>query len=193
MAALRDALDYQARQQTLAELIQHELDMVARFTLPAAAPLSDADLKLITEFSTWCQQRRVRALPSRPEIVATFLKELAHRGPDYVLSMVEAIGRNHMKHPSLSDPTVSRAVHFVLNEIIKTEPPRSWPKAEKLLFAALPAQIKAVIAKREIERESGLRKKQTAMDLEIKKLQQRPTDGAETKPVISKKELLPNG
>ena len=78
----------------VAELIQHESAMVERFALPAAAPLSDADLTLITEFSTWCNQRRVRALPSRPEVVGTFIQEIAHRGPEYVLSMVEAIGRN---------------------------------------------------------------------------------------------------
>ena len=97
MAALRDALDYQQRQATLAELIQHQSALVERFALPAAAPLSDADLTLITEFSTWCYQRRVRALPSRPEVIATFIQEIAHRGPEDFLSMVEAIRRMHMK------------------------------------------------------------------------------------------------
>ena len=175
MAALRDALDYQQRQATLAELIQHESALVERFALPAAAPLSDADLTLITEFSTWCNQRRVRALPSRPEVVGTFIQEIAHRGPEYVLSMVEAIGRMHMKLPSLSDPTVSRAVHFVLDQIIKTEPPRSWSKEDKLLFMSLPAQIRAVIARREQEREFGLRRKQNELAEEIKKLKQPQT------------------
>ena len=70
----------------------------------------------------------------------------------------------HMKLPSLSDPTVSRAVHFVLDQIIKTEPPRSWSKEDKLLFMSLPAQIRAVIARREQERESGLRRKQNELE-----------------------------
>jgi len=39
-------------------------------------------------------------------------------------------------------------------------PPRSWPKADKALFAGLPLAVQAVIARREAERDRELRRLQ---------------------------------
>jgi hypothetical protein len=172
MAALKDALAYRARQMTLAEIIQHESEMAERLILPAADPLTSDELALIDLFQTWCVQRKVRALPVRPEILANFIKELAHRGEEYVQSMTKAIGRCHTMLPSLSDPTASRAVHFVLDQIIApVDPPRSWTKDEKLEFASLPRKTQATVARREREREAGLRRSQNALAEELKKIQ----------------------
>jgi hypothetical protein len=176
MAALAAELQRADRQRQLAEYQKNETAMAERLALPAADPLTDAEWELLTPWVNWCAQRRVRNLPARPEVVASFISELAHREPEYVASMVAAIGRMHTVHAALADPTASRAVTFVLNQsVTPVEPPRSWPKAEKELFGSLPPQIKTIIAKREIEREAGLRRKQNELAEQIKKI----TDGTQ--------------
>jgi hypothetical protein len=161
MAALALELQRADRQRQLAEYAKNETAMAERLALPAADPLSDAEWELLTPFVNWCAQRGVRHLPCRCEVAATFLSEVAHRGPEYVASMVAAIGRMHTVHASLADPTASSAVTFVLNQsVTPVEPPRSWPKAEKALFVKLSPAIKAIIAKRESDRERELRRAQ---------------------------------
>jgi hypothetical protein len=157
---------------TLAEIIQHESEMAERLALPNPEPLTADELALIDLWQTWCTQRKVRVPPARPEVVATYVKELQHRGPEFVLSTVQAIGRLHTSLPSLADPCASRAVQFVLDQIIApVDPPRSWTKDEKLEFASLPRKTQATVARREREREAGLRRSQNALAEELKKLQ----------------------
>jgi len=173
MAALAAELQRADRQRQLAEYQKNETAMAERLAVPPAEPLSDDEWELLTPWVNWCAQRGVRHLPARPEVVASFISEVAHRGPEYVASMVAAIGRMHTVHAALADPTASRAVQFVLNQsVTPVEPPRSWPKAEKALFQQLPGAIKAIIAKRETEREAGFRRKQNELAEQIKKLTQ---------------------
>jgi hypothetical protein len=80
---------------------------------------------------------------------------------------------------------MTHAVANVLSVVIKAEPPRSWPAREKLLFTALPGPLREIIARREKERETGLRRQQNKLAEEIKKLQPQPTE--------QKKELISNG
>ena len=77
----------------------------------------------------------------------------------------------HTAHPSLPDVTASRAVWFVLEEILKAEPPpRSWTTGDKELWAKLPPAIRRVVAKREQDDERGLRIAQNKHADENKKL-----------------------
>jgi hypothetical protein len=43
------------------------------------------------------------------------------------------------------------------------EVPRSWPKAEQLLFLQLPEPIQAIIARREKQRETEMRRAQSEL------------------------------
>ena len=88
----------------------------------------------------------------------------------------------HIAHNALADPTASRAVEFVLGQIVgQVEPLRSWPKAEKALFLTLPPAIRAIIARREAERETYLRTKQNQLIEELNKLtEKKQTDGNKT-------------
>jgi hypothetical protein len=47
------------------------------------------------------------------------------------------------------------------------EAPRSWPKADKALFAALPMAVQSVIARREAQRDKELQRLQNEVDAMI--------------------------
>ena len=56
------------------------------------------------------------------------------------------------------------------------EPPRSWKKEDKEFFLTLPLHAQEIIARREQEREIGLRRKQNELAEAIKEAK-RSTDG----------------
>ena len=71
-----------------------------------------------------------------------------------------AIEAAHDRH-SLANPVRTAIVRVELNAIVKVDPPRSWPKKEKAMFALLPLDIKSIIALREEQRDNELRRLQS--------------------------------
>src|SRR5262245_38953999 len=133
MAALALELQRVEKERRLAEFTKNENLVAGRLSVPPAEPLSDAERELLGPFINWAQQRGVRALPARPEVVAAYVQEIAPAmGEAAVLSVVDAIRRLNIAQLAFADPTSSRAVQFVLDQIVKkVEPPRSWTKLEK--------------------------------------------------------------
>ena len=173
--------------------IKNEYELASRLAVPAPEPLTKPEEELLVVFVRWCEQRGVRYLPATPSVIATFIGELAHRGDDFILSVLAAIRRGHT-NLNTADPTNSRPVWLVLDKILKTDlAPRSWPPIEKTLWATLPPETRRIIVRRSAEQENDFRRKTNELSAAIKAADQRQSDGAEKKPVITKKELLPNG
>jgi hypothetical protein len=185
VATLSDTIaSVQASQLREAQL-KNEKEVASRLVVPNAEPLTRPEQELLSVWATWCGQRGVRYIPARPEVIATFVSEIAHRGDDFILSVLAAIRRLHLAHLNLADPTQSRAVHFILEKIIKTDlAPRSWPAIEKTLWATLPAETRKIITRREAERENDFRRSQNDLAAEKKRL----ADGADKK-TIDQKEI----
>jgi hypothetical protein len=80
-------------------------------------------------FEKWCGEKGVRRLPAKPWVVAAFLLDQIACGRDVqgCLALLAAIEAAHDSH-SLSNPTATAVVTAALDQIIKSEPPRGWPK-----------------------------------------------------------------
>ena len=76
---------------------------------------------------------------------------------------------------TLSNPVRTAIVRAALETIIKVDPPRSWPREDKVRFAQLDPDIRQIIETRERQR-----------DVALRKLQNRQANGAETKSVTNK-------
>ena len=111
----------------------------------------------LAPFEQWANQRGVRWLPAKGSTISSYALEVAHRGDAFVLETIAAIERAHFA-AGLANPTATPTVWNVVSKIVTVEPPRSWPKNEKAMFALLPPEIKVVIAKREHDREIEIRR-----------------------------------
>lgn len=180
MPALAQAIEQSQRERELQVKLRAEADMASKLAIPAV-PISHEDKLLLAPFQQWANERNVRHLPARSAVVATYVLEIAHRGEEVVLPFLRALEAQHNAH-SLSNPVATHAVNTVLDQIIKTEPPRSWPASEKVAFSLLPVPIKNIIAKRELDRDRDLRRKQNQIAA------QRHNDGAVSKPVETTKD-----
>jgi hypothetical protein len=109
-------------------------------------------------FEKWCAERSVRHLPAKPWVVAAFLRDQIAYDVQGCLSLLAAIEAAHDLH-SLSNPVATAIVRQVLDEIVRTPPPRGWNTEEKADFAKLPPEIRQTIATREDQRERALKKK----------------------------------
>jgi hypothetical protein len=148
-------------------------------------PQLDADAELhLASFNRFCSQHGVRNCPARPQVVAAFIRAEEKFGtePQTIALILSAIEILHDRHGQ-SNPVASAVVRAQLERILRTEPPRSWAKAEQLMFAALPPEIRAVIVRRERDRERWLRNKMN----ELAELKKRQSDGA-AKPVTNKED-----
>lgn len=116
-------------------------------------------------FVEFAKQKCVRACPAKPTSVAAFVIDKHSDGvpAQQILALLEAITAAHNCHGNLADPCAAQIVRQALSETIRTNPPRSWPAADKLLFATLDPVVQDVIARREEERDSNLRKKQNEL------------------------------
>jgi hypothetical protein len=83
----------------------------------------------------------------------------------------------------LSNPVKTAIVSGALQTVIKTDPPKSWSKEDRVLFAQLPPDIRQIIADRERDRDRALRQAQNRA-AEVRK--NRQTNGAESKSVKHK-------
>ena len=178
MAQLADAI----RQVNARELDQNEAALAACFPSPAHE-LSDEMRALLAPFIGWCEAQRVRALPARPTTVAAFMQWQIDRGvqPFETLLAIEAL---HIL-AGQANPVATPIVRG-MTEGASVVPPRSWTKVEKEEFQLLPRHAQQVIARREQDRETNLRRGQNALAEERKRLK---ADAAEPKAAEPKKEV----
>jgi hypothetical protein len=134
----------------------------------------------LDSFNKWAGSRSARRCPAKPATVALWALEQADLGVpvQQILAQLDAIEKLHDKF-SLSNPVRTAIVQAALETIIKVDPPRSWPREDKVRFARLDPDTREIIAKRENDRDKELRRLQ-ARAAEAKK---RLSNGAGTKPV----------
>jgi hypothetical protein len=158
---------------TLADAIQqaHEAnESKIAATVERVSPQLDADeLAALSVFNRWCNLNGLRTCPANPRVIAAWLRSEKNTDPSKIIDTLSAIERLHDFH-SLPNPIATSCVRNELCRLQAIEPPRSWPAASKLMFAALPPEIRAVVAKRERERERWLRNKQNELAEELKRL-----------------------
>ena len=148
-----------------------------------------ADLRAhLDSFNKWCAKRHARRCPSRPATIALFALEQADMGVpiDVILAQLSAIEAMHDKF-SLPNPVRTAAVHHTLETLIKVDPPRSWPKAERAMFRLLPADVQHIIGRRENDRDNEIRRLHSKVAKEMELL--RSSNNTETKLVQSNEKV----
>jgi hypothetical protein len=149
--------------ETLAHVSAREIDRneaaLAKCFPPAPHDLTD-DSKVLG-FIRFCEERGVRFAPARVETVASFIVWQRDLGVpiERTVEVLTGIERLH-DAGQLANPVQTRLVRSLLVGTDEIKPPRSWRKEEQQMFATLPEPIKAVIARRENERETVLRRTQ---------------------------------
>jgi hypothetical protein len=154
---------------------------------PPPPPLSDEAKQHVACFVTWCDAQKVRVLPAKPTSVAAFVQFWQDRGAPrpVIIEVLASIEALHIS-AALASPVSSPIVSATLGSTV--QPPRSWTKQGKELFATLPLHTQEIIANREQHRERELRR----MHNELAELKKRLPDGAD-KPVINGKETTTMG
>jgi len=128
--------------------------------LCAAPELTPGDIELLRPWLDWAKQHSVRHAPAKPYSVARFIIDLHKLGFEEKISdALAAIERLHDKF-GLSNPVLTAIVGAAVERVIPIKSPRSWPKADKALFATLPPQIRHRIEMREDQRDKELRRMQ---------------------------------
>jgi hypothetical protein len=134
--------------------------------------LASDELTRVGRWLAWAREKCVRACPAKPSSVAAFVvHEHALGTPaQQIISLLEAIAKFH-DHHNASCPCATSIVRTALDEIvIGVEAPRSWSKEEKIEWALLPPDIREVVARREQQRDTALRRKQNKLAEEKKRL-----------------------
>ena len=117
--------------------------------------LQDVERQLLNSFQTFCRDNGVESLPAAPVVVASFIQGQAATGTNIerILALLDVIEHAHDSR-GLSNPVCTFAVRTALNRLfgpdssVAIDGPRTWSRAEKQVFLALPAQAKEIIAKR---------------------------------------------
>jgi hypothetical protein len=124
---------------------QNEAKLAARIAAPRLE-IEDEGKRLLGRFISFCKQNGVRYLPSAPATISAFIKAEYTAGatPEMILKTLEAIEIMHSQ-ANAANPVACPAPRAALSEIMKIEGPRSWNKAERLVFASLPIEAQAII------------------------------------------------
>jgi hypothetical protein len=180
MAALADAIAH----VNAKELDANEQAIASCFPPPPALPPEVQ--QLLIPFLEWADRQRVRSLPARPASVAAFAQWQKDLGvpKDKISATLTAIEALHTA-ANWGNPVATPLVRTT-TAASTIEPPRSWAKDEKQLFAGLPVEVQAIVARREQEREKVLRQAQNST-AEYRKLLRLQAD-AETSAAEPKKE-----
>ena len=165
-----------AKAQQLAQIKQWDAGEAAiRSQLAVNVPKRELSADIRDRFSLfekWCGDKSVRRLPAKPWTVAAFILDQTAHGRDAqgCLALLAAIAEVHDVY-SLSNPTATTVVRTALEQIIKTEPPRSWSRDQKATWATLPIEVREIITARERDRDSALKRKfQELHDLKLRLL-----------------------
>jgi hypothetical protein len=140
------------------ELESNEQAIASCFPRPAALP-PEAQQHL-APFLEWCAAQKVRALPCRPTSLAAYLQweKDRHTPKEKISATVAAIEAMHTA-ANWGNPIASPVVRIV-TAASTISAPRSWTREEQALFTELPIEIQAVVARREKDRETVLRRAQ---------------------------------
>jgi hypothetical protein len=159
--ALANELERIKQRELAARLDAGERALGLRFELPKTE-LSEDLLSRLAVFGKWCEAKSVRQCAAKPKTVAAFVLDQHGLGAtvQHILAMLEAIEVLHDSYHGLSNPTRTAVVRAALDQIVRVDPPRSWPKEQKAEFCRLPPDIRYIIAKRENERQRELRRLQ---------------------------------
>jgi hypothetical protein len=158
--------------QALRKVHERELDaneQAIAASFPPPPELSREAQVAVAPFVAWCETQRVRALPARPTSVASFAQWQADLGvpKEKISATLSAIESLHFA-ASLGNPIATPIVRTI-TAASTIEPPRSWDKDAKHRFAELPVELQRVVAAREKDRETHLRRSQNEL-ADIKKL-----------------------
>jgi hypothetical protein len=137
--------------------------LAAQGRLPADASsleLSPVESLLQRQFVSWCAEKNVRHCPAAPSTVATFLMD-AGLDHEQALAAIGAIGKMHDKF-GLPNPAATLATRVALEVKMPGEQPR-WKKHELEIWKSLPADMRAVIALRENQRGTEVRRVQSEL------------------------------
>jgi hypothetical protein len=165
-------IERQKQRELIAALDANEAAMaaeVAKTIGPTQIELTDRVRMRLAEFAKWAAQHNIRACAAKPATVAMWVLSHRHLGADAAMEMLAAVAAIHDYH-GLSNPTQTAIVCRAIEAVFKAEPPRSWDREAKLLFATLPQTIQQVIGKRERDRERELRSCQNRAAKAEKKL-----------------------
>ena len=139
--------------------------LYSSLALPRVEP-SKEQLDIWHRFEEHAARRGVRSFPTSPAIVADFLNSLTDEALEPACQAIVCI------HDSVgaSNPVATVACRTILERRLRPETPRAWPKEDKQLFASLPVEIRAILTRRENERDTALRRSQNKLASEIKKV-----------------------
>jgi hypothetical protein len=110
-------------------------------------------------FERYCALHGHQPFGASPAVVAQFVADIAPMGIAAVWEALRDVSRMHYTH-GFPDPTLGPMVATALNNIVRVDFPRSWPKELRERFEMLPHEIRHWLATR-----------QTADDALIRKLQ----------------------
>jgi hypothetical protein len=155
-------------------------EFAKRIQLPARELSADIRTRL-DAFNKWAISKQARRCPAKPAAVALFILEQADLGVpvQHALAQINAIEQLHDRW-SLANPVRTAIVRAALATFIKTDPPRSWPREDKVRFAELDPDIREIISKRENDRDKELRRLQNKVAAD---LQRQTATAPEAKPV----------
>ena len=169
-ATLTDAIEAAKQREQIARWDAGETRLAAELPIrPPPIELSAEVRSRLDAFNKWAKSKSARRLPAKPATIACFILDQATLGvpAQQILAQLDAIERAHDRH-SLSNPVRTAIVREVLETILQDDPPRSWPKDDKVLFAQLDPAIRRIIAEREKERDRELRRLQNKAAAERK-------------------------
>jgi hypothetical protein len=127
-----------------AQVAPYELDNEAR--------------QFVETFVRWCNDHGVRSCPATPATVAAFVRSMGASQKE-IAEALAAVGELHDAQ-GLANPCATAPVRAELTRILEIRPPRSWRRAEQLMFSELPAEIRLVVERRERQRDTELRRLQ---------------------------------
>ncbi|UPJ31013.1 hypothetical protein [Bradyrhizobium sp. CW1] len=98
-------------------------------------------------------------MPTMPAYVAEFVSvSSGSMKLDDLIAATQEVSRLHTDN-GLADPCTAQ-VAAAFNAIAPIEPPRSWPKDQKVRFTELPYDLQRYVAAHEDQRERGIRRAQ---------------------------------
>lgn len=150
MTALATTIDLAKRREEAARWDRGEQEVATQLQLPAPPDLDEETRQALQPFIAFSTRASVRYCPAKPMTVAAYVLEQAATGAstEKLLQSLDAIGRLHDRH-SLANPCATWAARQALESVTGFDPPRSWKAEEKEAFLTLPAEIKAVVSRRE--------------------------------------------
>jgi hypothetical protein len=148
---------------------KHEAELAAGLaqTLPPLPTLDAETCRHLAPFIEWCRVANVRHAPAKPITIAAYILDQAGAKPVRLMEQIGAIESLHA-HFGFANPVATLLVRFAIADVLNIEAPQSWRQAEKLLFAALPEEIRITVFRREQERDKALRRKQNELAERLK-------------------------